>query len=142
MALFNALLVPDQQIWIAGVAITPVSASVHTPDDFTGTITYTAAGLPNGISMNSSGVFSGTPVLPATADSIVVTATDANGEFESHGFEYIIVSDIADAVNVDNGPVWDVRGGCISVTGIPATPTLAQMFAAATATQQEFYPIA
>lgn len=50
----------------------------------TAPLTWTAAPLPNGLSINSSGVISGTPTTNAGSPyTVIVKATDANGAFSS-----------------------------------------------------------
>jgi hypothetical protein len=67
-------LSPPQQVIFA--VDTPVSLQIEASDSASGqTLTYTAANLPPGLSINSStGLISGT--TPSTAGSFTVTATD------------------------------------------------------------------
>lgn len=51
------------------------------------TLTYSATGLPAGLSISSSGLISGTPTTSGT-DSVVVTATDTTGASASAAFSY------------------------------------------------------
>jgi hypothetical protein len=53
-------------------------------------LTFTATGLPTGLSMSSSGLISGTPTVAAT-NTVVVTATDSTGESGSASFAWAIV---------------------------------------------------
>jgi hypothetical protein len=143
------LQVPGQQVWIAGAAIIPVSASVvflDGSDPLTGNLTYTATGMPNGIAMSTAGVFTGTPinqntrsidvsVSEVTASSIVVTVTDADGNSDSQGFEFIIVDDLADTVNVNKfAGVTKGVNGCSPASNAPASPSLANIIAGAAST--------
>ena len=50
---------------------------------------WSAAGLPTGLSINSSGLISGTPETPGTY-SATVTATDSNGAYASDTFAWIL----------------------------------------------------
>ena len=43
----------------------------------TGTLTWSATGLPAGLTMNASGVISGTPTATGTSSNVVVTVTDS-----------------------------------------------------------------
>src|ERR1700722_9453971 len=63
-----------------GTVGTAASLQVHATDSASGqTLTYTAAGLPAGLSINSgSGLISGTPTTAGTS-SVTVTATDTTG---------------------------------------------------------------
>lgn len=140
----NELIVPAQQTWVVGVAVpTGLSAAVRVGNNFTGTIIYTAGNLPLGVTMNTSGVFSGAPVVPRTASIVSVKAVDANGVATYKNFEVIVVTDAADATANVGGPVFtSMASPCNPALPAPATPSLAQMFASATAMQQAFYPIA
>ena len=67
---------PANQTTAAGAAITPLQVSAT--DSATGqTLTYTATGLPTGLSVNSgTGQITGTPISVGTA-TVTVTATDS-----------------------------------------------------------------
>jgi hypothetical protein len=68
---------PGPQAGIAGTAISNLQISA-TDSDSSQTLTYTAAGLPPGLSISSSGLISGTPSVPGLGRT-VVTATDTTG---------------------------------------------------------------
>ena len=51
------------------------------------TLTYSATGLPAGLSISSSGLISGTPTTSGT-DSVIVTATDSTGATGSAAFSF------------------------------------------------------
>ena len=53
------------------------------------TLTYTASGLPAGLSISSSGLISGTPTTSGT-DDVIVTATDSTGATGSAAFAYSV----------------------------------------------------
>jgi hypothetical protein len=75
-----------------GTVGTAVSLQVHASDSATGqTLTYSAAGLPAGLSISSSGLISGTPTTAATS-SVTVTATDTTGAHGSASFSWTISS--------------------------------------------------
>ena len=63
-----------------GTVGTAVSLQIHATDSASGqTLTYSATGLPAGLSINSStGLISGTPTTAGTS-SVTVTATDTTG---------------------------------------------------------------
>jgi len=76
------------------------------------TITYTATGLPVGLSIASAtGLISGTPTTNVTNSAVVVTATDSTGASATSSF------------------TWTVTGGA-ALTGL--TPTFAAPVATAT----------
>ncbi len=73
---------------MAGTAISPVQ--VHATDSAAGqTLTYTAAGLPPGLSISSTGLFTGTPTTPGTYP-VTVTATDTSGVSNSASFTWTV----------------------------------------------------
>jgi hypothetical protein len=73
-----------------GTVGTAVSLQLHASDSATGqTLTYSATGLPAGLSISSSGLISGTPTTAATS-SVTVTATDTTGAAGSASFTWTI----------------------------------------------------
>ncbi len=73
-----------------GTVGTAVSLQIHATDSATGqTLTYSATGLPAGLSISSSGLISGTPTTAATS-SVTVTATDTTGAHGSASFTWTI----------------------------------------------------
>jgi len=74
-----------------GVVGTPISAlQIQASDSASGqTLTYSAASLPPGLSISSSGVISGTPTTAGGFTS-TVTATDATGASGSTTFDWSI----------------------------------------------------
>ncbi|HEY1919523.1 MAG TPA: putative Ig domain-containing protein [Streptosporangiaceae bacterium] len=74
-----------------GTVGTPASLQVSATDSASGqTLTYSATGLPAGLSINAStGLISGTPTT-ATAYSVTVTATDTTGAKGSATFTWTI----------------------------------------------------
>ncbi|MFD5464161.1 putative Ig domain-containing protein [Kitasatospora sp. NPDC127059] len=81
---------PDNQTGTVGTA---ASLQTKASDSASGqTLTYSAAGLPAGLSINSStGLISGTPTT-ATTSSVTVTATDGTGATGSTTFSWTIAS--------------------------------------------------
>jgi Putative Ig domain len=76
-----------------GTVGTAVSLQIHASDSASGqTLTYSATGLPAGLSINSSsGLISGTPTTAATS-SVTVKATDTTGANGSASFSWTINS--------------------------------------------------
>ena len=74
-----------------GTVGTAVSLQIHATDSASGqTLTYSATGLPAGLSINSStGLISGTPTTAGTS-SVTVTATDTTGAHGSASFTWTI----------------------------------------------------
>jgi subtilase family serine protease len=85
---------PGSQSWIYGVAITPVTVA-YSDSDPNQTPTFTATGLPAGLSISSAGVISGTPTGNGTG-SATVTAQDGTGGSGSATFSY----DVATVISV------------------------------------------
>jgi subtilase family serine protease len=76
-----------------GTVGTAVSLQIHATDSASGqTLTYSASGLPAGLSINSSsGLITGTPTTAGTS-SVTVTATDTTGAHGSASFTWTISS--------------------------------------------------
>jgi hypothetical protein len=76
-----------------GTVGTAVSLQIHATDSASGqTLTYSATGLPAGLSINStSGLISGTPTTAGTS-SVTVTAKDTTGASGSASFTWTISS--------------------------------------------------
>jgi hypothetical protein len=76
-----------------GTVGTAVSLQIHATDSASGqTLTYSATGLPAGLSINSStGLISGTPTTAGTS-SVTVTATDTTNASGSASFTWTINS--------------------------------------------------
>jgi endo-1,4-beta-xylanase len=73
-----------------GTVGTAVSVTVHATDSSSGqTLTYTASGLPPGLSISSGGVISGTPTAAGTY-SVTVTAADGTGASGAATFTWVI----------------------------------------------------
>ncbi len=79
---------PGNQTGTAGTAVTNVQ--ITATDSASGqTLAYTASGLPAGLSINSTGVISGTPTTAGTS-TVTVTATDTTGASGSATFTWTI----------------------------------------------------
>ena len=74
-----------------GTVGTAASVTVHATDSASGqTLTYSASGLPAGLSINAtSGVISGTPTAAGTSN-VTVTATDTTGAAGSTSFTWTV----------------------------------------------------
>jgi hypothetical protein len=78
---------PGTQTWTVGTA---ASLQVQASDSASGqTLTYSATGLPAGLSISSSGLISGTPTAASTG-SATVTATDTTGASGSATFSWTV----------------------------------------------------
>ena len=78
---------PGSQTSTVGTA---VSLQISGSDSASGqTLTYSATGLPAGLSISSSGLISGTPTTAATS-SVTVTATDTTGAKGSTSFSWTV----------------------------------------------------
>jgi hypothetical protein len=76
----------------SGTVGTAVSLQVSASDSASGqTLSYSATGLPTGVSISSSGLISGTPSAAGTY-SVVVTATDTTGASGSASFTWTVSS--------------------------------------------------
>ena len=74
----------------AGTVGTPVSLQIHATDSSsTATLTFSATGLPGGLSISSSGLISGTPTTGGMFNT-TVTATDNTGASGSTSFSWTI----------------------------------------------------
>ena len=75
-----------------GTVGTAASLQVSASDSASGqTLTYSATGLPAGLSISSSGLITGTPTTAATS-TVTVTATDTTGAKGSASFAWTISS--------------------------------------------------
>ena len=76
----------------SGTVGTAASVQVSATDSASGqTLTYTASGLPAGLSISSSGLISGTPTTAATY-SVTVTATDTTGAAGTASFTWTVAT--------------------------------------------------
>jgi len=76
----------------SGTAGTALSTQIHATDSGGAALTYSATGLPAGLSINSStGLITGTPTASGSA-SVTVTARDSTGASGNTTFTYSIAS--------------------------------------------------
>ena len=96
---------------------TPVSFAITASDPDAGeTLTFSATGLPAGISIDSSGVISGTlGYSTAGTYHVVVTVTDPNGLFAEAPFTWTVTDVNAPPVITTPGPQVNVEGQTVSV---------------------------
>jgi chitinase len=86
-----------------GTVGTAASLKVSGSDSASGqTLTFSATGLPAGLSISSSGLISGTPTTAATSN-VTVTATDTTGAKGSAGFTWTIGSTAPPPSSLVNG---------------------------------------
>ena len=79
---------PGNQTGTVGKAV--ASVQIQGTDSGAGqTLTYTAAGLPAGLSISSSGLITGTPTTAGTS-TVTVTATDSTGASGSASFTWTV----------------------------------------------------
>jgi uncharacterized delta-60 repeat protein len=99
-----------------GVAYTPIT---FTQTGLTGTITWSATGLPAGLSLNSAtGVLSGTPTTTGTFN-ITITATSSNGCSSNQNYTLSIACPTMSFVNItaNNAVVGSPYSLNVSITG-------------------------
>ncbi len=104
---------PGPQASLAGSAASAVTLSGK---DATGgqTLTYSASGLPAGLSVSSAGVISGTPTANGTT-TVTVTAKDGNGAYATQSFVWTVAPGTATASPGATGPVTGYQGLCLDV---------------------------
>ncbi len=77
------------------------------------TLTYSAAGLPAGLSISSSGVISGTPTTVGTS-TVTVTAKDGNGAYATQSFVWTVSAGTASSAGGGaTGPITGYEGLCL-----------------------------
>ena len=102
---------PGPQASLAGSAASSVTLSGK--DATSGqTLTYSAAGLPAGLSISSAGVISGTPTTNGTS-TVTVTAKDGNGASAAQSFVWTVSAGTASGTASPTGPVTGYQGLCL-----------------------------
>ncbi len=110
---------PGNQSDVSGTPITTVAAGASDTSSTT-TLTYSATGLPAGLSINSStGTITGTPTTAGTP-AVTVTATDGSGYSASASFTWTVTNVVALPAT---GSQSDVSGTPIAPLGLAATDT-------------------
>jgi serine protease len=104
---------PGNQTTTVGTA---VSLQIHASDSASGqTLTYSATGLPAGLSISSSGLISGTPSAAGTS-SVTVTAKDTTNATGSTSFTWTVNSAGGNTVTVNNpGNQTSTVGSAVSL---------------------------
>ena len=97
-----------------GIAGTAASLTVSAADTTSGqTATFTATGLPAGLSISSAGVVSGTPTTAGTS-TVTVTAKDGNGAQASTSFVWTVAPT---GSGVATAPLVGYSGLCLDLAG-------------------------
>ena len=112
---------PGSQATIVGNA---ASLQIQASDATAGqTLTYSASGLPAGLSINfSTGLISGTPTVPGEVSSVTVTATDTTGATGTATFTWSITTQLQNTITVTNpGPQSGTVGTAVTPLPIQAT---------------------
>jgi beta-glucosidase len=102
---------PGPQASLAGQAAATVTLSGK--DSTSGqTLTYSASGLPAGLSISSAGVISGTPSTDGTT-TVTVTAKDGNGAYATQSFVWTVSPGTAVGTGGATGPITGYEGLCL-----------------------------
>ncbi len=110
---------PGAQNNVSGTAISPLTVSAQDSSS-SATLTYSATGLPRGLSINaSSGAISGTPTT-ACSCTVTATATDNAGFAGSASFTWTITNTVTET---NPGNQSSVSGTAITPVGAGATDT-------------------
>jgi beta-glucosidase len=76
------------------------------------TLTYSATGLPAGLSISSAGVISGTATANGTT-TVTVTAKDGNGAYATESFVWTVSPGTATSTGATTGPITGYEGLCL-----------------------------
>ncbi len=102
---------PGPQASLAGSAASAVTLSGK--DATSGqTLTYSATGLPAGLSISSAGVISGTPTTDGTT-TVTVTAKDGNGASAAQSFVWTVANGTASGTASPTGTITGYEGLCL-----------------------------
>jgi len=106
---------PGNQTSTEGTAINPLQ--IGATDSASGqTLTFSATGLPAGLSISSGGVISGTPTAAVLNKSVTVTATDTTGAAGSATFSWTVNAPGGNTVTVTNpGSQTSTTGSAVSL---------------------------
>jgi beta-glucosidase len=102
---------PGPQASLAG---SPASSVTLSGTDATSgqTLTYSATGLPAGLSISSAGVISGTATTNGTT-TVTVTAKDGNGAYATQSFVWTVSPGTASGTASPTGPITGYEGLCL-----------------------------
>ena len=110
---------PGSQTSVSGTAISPLAIAASDTSS-AATLSYSATGLPAGLSINSStGTVSGTPTT-AGSPSVTVTATDGAGFHGSATFTWTVTNTVS---ATSPGNQSDVSGTAITTVSVGASDT-------------------
>lgn len=106
---------PGNQTSTAGTAITPLQ--IGATDSASGqTLTFSATGLPSGLSISPTGIISGTPTAAVLNQSVTVTATDTSGASGTSSFTWTVNVPGGNTVSVTNpGNQTSTTGSAVSL---------------------------
>jgi hypothetical protein len=110
---------PGNQTGTAGTPIAPLTITA-TDSEPGQTLTFTAAGLPAGLSISAGGVITGTPTTQGTY-SVTVTAADGTGASGSTGFSWVISPVVTNTVTVTNPGAQSTQLGAVVSKALTAT---------------------
>jgi hypothetical protein len=86
-----AMVLPTTTLAAGQVGVSYTPSTINPATGGIGNITYSASGLPTGLTLSSAGVLSGTPTVGrSTAFSFTITATDSNGDTATQGYSLLI----------------------------------------------------
>jgi|GEM_PF-1680602 len=99
----------------------PTSLSVTASDSDGDTLTFSASGLPTGMSINNAtGVISGTPSIESIYTA-TITVTDGNGGSDTGSFQWTILDPVVVTLSINDVSVDENAGTMVfSVTKTPA----------------------
>jgi beta-glucosidase len=102
---------PGPQASLANQAASSVTLSGK--DSTSGqSLTYSATGLPAGLSISSAGVISGTPTADGTS-TVTVTATDGTGAYATQSFVWTVSPGSGTSTGGATGPITGYEGLCL-----------------------------
>jgi len=110
-----AVTSPGNQTSTEGTAISQLQ--IGATDSASGqTLTFSATGLPAGLSISSTGIISGTPTAAVLNQSVTVKATDTSGASGSSSFTWTVNAPAGNTVTVTNpGNQTSTTGTAVNV---------------------------
>lgn len=101
VSITDFIICPVQQEWVAGVPIPAGLTVIPNPGGLIGApVTYVAAGLPNGVTLSSDGILSGTPTETQTMSEVHITATDHFGDKYTCNFSVAVLLEAAETIDL------------------------------------------